>query len=146
MYFNSFTKISLFVHILAGFIGILFFWMLVFKKKGTALHQKIGLVFYYSLNVVCCTSILNGIVYLVADTVFQQKSHPHFGYGAVMILQGLISILPAYYGQFALKSIQTLPDPKTLWLHLRWLSILVVYVVSNQIYSINNFLVHAFYV
>ena len=108
--------------------------------------KKMGKVFYYSLIVVCFTSVLNGTVYLISDAVFGQKNHPHLGYGAVMILQGLISLLPAYYGQLALKSTQILPGQKNLRLHRMFLSILIFYVIVNQFYAIKlNYFLLQFY-
>ena len=140
------VKLSVFIHTLAGFIGLLFFWILIFKKKGTNSHKKIGQVFYYSLIVVCFTSILNGTIYLVADAFFYQNIKPHLGYGVVMILQGLLSVLPAYYGQLALKSIETLPSQKTLRLHIMYLLFLVLYVVINQFFAIKfNYFLLQFY-
>lgn len=141
-----FIKISVFIHTLAGFIGVVFFWILIFKKKGTASHKKIGEVFYYSLIVVCLTSILNGVVYLVADAFFYQNIKPHLGYSVVMILQGLLSVLPAYYGQLALQSLQVLPSQKTLRLHMMYLSFLIFYVLINQFFSIRlNYFLLQFY-
>lgn len=136
MLLNHFIKFSVFTHTLAGFIGLLFFWILVFKKKGTNSHRKIGQVFYYSLIVVCFTSILNGTVYLVADAFFNQNIKPHLGYSVVMILQGLLSVLPAYYGQMALQSLEERPSQKKLRLHKMYLWFLFLYVLINQLYAL----------
>ena len=136
MILSNLIKISVFTHTVAGFIGLLFFWILIFKKKGTKSHQKIGQIFYYSLIIVCSTSILNGTVYLIADVFFEQNIKPHLGYSVVMILQGLLSMIPAYYGQLALRSINIEPSQKTIQLHLKFMLFLCFFVLVNQIYSV----------
>ena len=55
---------SLQTHIFSGFIAIFMFWTVIFMRKGTQLHKKIGTIYFLSMNVVVISSILNCMYYI----------------------------------------------------------------------------------
>ena len=60
-------KIILYTHIAAGSISLILFWIPVLVKKGSKVHNKIGMVYVYfmwivviSAGILCCLNLFRG--------------------------------------------------------------------------------------
>ena len=59
-------RMTLFVHILAGSLGLLAGYVALFAAKGSQLHRKGGMVFVYAMLVMCVGGLLIAVVRGVA--------------------------------------------------------------------------------
>ncbi|MFD1142725.1 DUF2306 domain-containing protein [Larkinella insperata] len=65
---NLLLKITLIVHIAAGFLALLVGLVPMLAKKGTRLHKLAGLLFYWCMATVCLTAVY--LVFFKPSTLF----------------------------------------------------------------------------
>ena len=58
---DSFSKILLSTHVIAGFISLILFWIPVFVRKGGDIHRKVGKVYVYLMWYVVLSALLLSI-------------------------------------------------------------------------------------
>lgn len=76
-------KVLLFIHIPAGFIGLVLFWIPVIVKKGGNIHVKVGKAYVFSMWIVVITAMIMCIINAINEEYI----------GAAFL--GFISILTA---------------------------------------------------
>lgn len=65
---NFLVKITLIVHVAAGFLALLVGLVPMLAKKGTRLHKVTGLIFYWCMAIVCVTAVY--LVFFKPSTLF----------------------------------------------------------------------------
>lgn len=124
---ESIDKIILPVHVLAGFISLVLFWLPVIVKKGSKLHIKIGWAYVYSMWFVVLSAAVLSIINTIQGAYFIAL---FLGYLT------LISGMPLWYGITVLKYKNG--ATKELYNKRRIISILIVIVGAiNVIYAIS---------
>jgi hypothetical protein len=82
------------LHIFSGFLGLFFFWIPVFTKKGGKIHRKFGLGYVYSMWAVIATSVILSIEnFLTGNPIL----------GAFLGFIAILTANPLWYGIAILK-------------------------------------------
>lgn len=100
-------SILLKAHVFTGFISLILFWLPIFLKKGSPLHNRIGRYYVYMMWVVVGTAILLSIRnFIIGKTIMAS----FLGFIA------LITAKPLWHGRVVLKikKNQTIPYRNTL--------------------------------
>ena len=86
------------VHNVFGCLCLISFWLVVFMKKGTLIHKRIGKIYFYTLSVVCFTSIVNGVVrvHFMTEDPSYYKFPPHFY--SLLFIGAILAFVPMYTG------------------------------------------------
>lgn len=58
---NELSKALLMIHVVAGFTSLVLFWIPVIVKKGSTIHNKVGMWYVYMMTVVVLSSALLSI-------------------------------------------------------------------------------------
>lgn len=114
------------MHVLAGFVSLILFWLPVFVKKGGKLHTKIGWAYVYAMWFVVVSAGLLSIINLVAGHYFNAL---FLGYLTV------ITGMPLWYGISILKykkgaTVELYNRKRLLYLFI------VIFGLVNVIYAI----------
>jgi hypothetical protein len=96
-------RLVLFVHICAGFLGLIAFWTPALARKGGIAHRKVGMVFYRCTAVVAVSGTLMALVMLA--TPGRRAGAPFLFYLV------LITFTPVYHG---VRVLETRDAPETL--------------------------------
>ena len=62
-------KAILGIHVSAGALSLILFWMPVFTKKGNKAHRKTGIWYTYSMGIVVVTAAILCVVNLLAGDI-----------------------------------------------------------------------------
>jgi hypothetical protein len=60
---NTIFKSAMFIHVIAGIISLITGLIGMLSKKGSKLHNKLGIVFYYAMCIIFITTVLFFIIY-----------------------------------------------------------------------------------
>lgn len=109
---DQLKSIILFIHIIAGSVSLIVFWIPVLVKKGGDIHIKVGKVYVFLMWIVVITAILLSIINL------------YIGYYIIAAFLGFLSIItahPLWYGMVILKHKKEVPSRVTqINLLLNW--------------------------
>lgn len=113
---EALSKGLLSIHILAGFLSIVLFWIPMFVKKGNNVHRKVGKAYVYSMWVVVSTAIILSI-----ENFAQGKVQ----FAAFLGFLAIITAQPIWYGIAILKYKNSLPASlKQKHLMFNWLIVI----------------------
>ena len=120
------NKCILPIHVVAGFISLVLFWLPIAVKKGGNLHIKIGWAYVYSMWMVVSTAFALSIINLIQHDYF---SALFLGYLTV------ITSMPLWYGISILKYKKGITP--ALFNRRKWLYMgIVIFGTVNVLYAI----------
>ena len=91
-YIFSFSRL---IHIIAGFVALLVFWIPIVTRKGRKLHRTSGWIFVSSMATVSVTALYMGI-YRIAWAVSSEPGATSFAWFLIFI--SILSGATAWYG------------------------------------------------
>ena len=68
------------IHIWTGFFALVLFWGIVFLKKGSLLHRKMGLIYFFSILMLFVSSFVNTLLVLRLPQVLRPELKVEFVY------------------------------------------------------------------
>ena len=63
------------LHIAAGGVSLILFWLPILTKKGRTAHRRIGLVYVYAMSVVVVSAFILSGIYILSGA--SDKIQPH---------------------------------------------------------------------
>ncbi|MCU0326524.1 MAG: hypothetical protein MUF45_14930 [Spirosomaceae bacterium] len=100
-------KSSIFIHILAGFLSLALGLVAMIAKKGSQIHNRAGLVFYWSMTVIFITTI----IFMILDPTSLRYQF--------FLTIGIVSFYPNWSGRRML-SMKKGINPTTIDLAAAW--------------------------
>ena len=73
-------NIFLNIHIWTGFLALIFFWSIVLLKKGSLLHRRVGLFYFFSILMLFISSFINTFLVLYAPVILRPGLKVEFVY------------------------------------------------------------------
>lgn len=69
------------IHIWTGFLAIVFFWGIVLFRKGSSLHRKMGVFYFFTIAMLSISSIVNTFIILILPKLYNAEIGPQYVYG-----------------------------------------------------------------
>ena len=85
----------LYLHIFAGTISLVLFWLPILSKKGRQLHKKSGLIYTYAMGIVVVTACLLSFIRLTEDSYID---------GLALLFLAVLTLIPLVSGIQVLKA------------------------------------------
>ncbi len=121
-------KITLPIHVAAGFIGLVLFWLPIFVKKGAKLHVKIGWGYVFAMWTVIVTAAVMSMISLIDG---------HYFIALFLGFLTLITIEPLWYGISILKFKKGVN--KAMYNKRRTLqAVIIVYSLINIVFALQG--------
>jgi len=103
--FSFLLEALLALHVAAGVLSLVLFWLPIITKKGRTAHRRIGLVYVYAMSVVIASAlILSSIHLLSGDTVG----------GLAFLFLSVLTMVPLVSGVQVLKAKRPTPGYRRL--------------------------------
>lgn len=83
------------LHIVAGFLALLIFWLPIVTKKGGKVHNRIGWIYVYAMTVVSFSALYMGLYRIFLDPSRNQDS---ISFSWFLIFISILSGASACYG------------------------------------------------
>lgn len=116
------------LHIIAGILSLVLFWLPIITKKGRTAHRRIGRVYTYAMSTVVITAlVLSGIRLVSGD--------PEAGWALLFL--AVLTTVPLMSGVQVLKAKQPTQGYRRLrlWLAGMLLSVSIALLVGWQVYE-----------
>lgn len=88
-------SLSVFIHVVAGFIALIFLWMPLFFRKGGTYHRVTGWVFTYSMFMISGTSVHLSLYRIWYEGNLTTEE---FSFYLFLIFIAILSFSTAFYG------------------------------------------------
>ncbi|MFZ5841302.1 MAG: hypothetical protein ACOY3E_00250 [Pseudomonadota bacterium] len=137
------------VHVLAGALGLLLFWLPIFSRKGSPLHRRAGRYFLWCVYLIGSTSLLSVSVRFGSELAHGRTptALPLFGFMVLLAYLGVTVLVGAWYMRHVLiqkHDLAGLRRPLAWWLiGLSALSSAVLFAVAWSVPSSANVLLYA---
>lgn len=102
-------QILLTLHIAAGVLSLVLFWIPLITKKGRSLHRKFGIAYVYMMYTVLITSIILSVI---------RFSVGSYGAGLALLFLGILTAVPLLSGMQILNAKKPSPEYRKLRLFL----------------------------
>ncbi|MFK7847586.1 MAG: hypothetical protein AB8G77_20005 [Rhodothermales bacterium] len=102
-------QILLTLHIAAGVLSLVLFWIPLITKKGRSLHRKFGIAYVYMMYTVLITSIILSVIRFSAGS---------YGAGLALLFLGILTAVPLLSGMQILNAKKPSPEYRKLRLFL----------------------------
>lgn len=83
------------IHVIAGFIALIFLWMPLFFRKGGAWHRITGWIFTFSMFIISATSVYLSLYRIGFD---ESQTTAQFSFSIFLIFIAILSFSTATYG------------------------------------------------
>ncbi|NQD38272.1 hypothetical protein HPT27_14690 [Permianibacter sp. IMCC34836] len=118
------------LHILAGAIGLVLFWVPIFSRKGSPVHKRFGQGFLWCVNIIGVTALTSVSLHLGVAAMQDQPlwATPKFGLLVFLGYLGITVLTGAWYMRHVLIHKR---DPAALRRPLAWALMALAFVSST---------------
>lgn len=88
-------QLSRWLHIIAGFLALLVFWIPIVTKKGGKTHNRVGWLYVYAMTIVSISALHMGIYRIFLDPASDQD---RIAFSWFLIFISILSGASAWYG------------------------------------------------
>ena len=121
------------IHIYSGTLSIIFFWVIIYFKKGERLHKFLGQAYTLFMAILCLTTILMCLLVLKFG-VFAPTARLHL----FLLAAGLIAFVPAHTAIWVSRMIHHKSFPNYSY-HLLVNSVALLFGLALGVYAIFAF-------
>ena len=113
------------LHVAAGVLSLVLFWLPIITKKGRTVHRRIGLVYVYAMSVVVASALILGSIRIFSDVED----------GLSFLFLSVLTMVPLVSGVQVLKVKRPTPGYRRLRIELAGLlfAVSVVLLVGWQV-------------
>ena len=113
------------LHVAAGVLSLVLFWLPILTKKGRTVHRRIGLVYVYAMSVVIVSALILGSIHIFSDAED----------GLAFLFLSVLTMVPLVSGVQVLKAKRPTPGYRRLRMVLAGLlfAVSVVLLVGWQL-------------
>ncbi|RFU61822.1 DUF2306 domain-containing protein [Peribacillus glennii] len=83
------------IHIIAGFLALIIFWIPMVTKKGGKIHNRVGWIYVYSMSIVAASAFYMGVYRVFFDT---NADNERISFSWFLIFISILSGASAWYG------------------------------------------------
>jgi len=118
---SELIEINRFIHITAGFTGLVAFWVPVFARKGGQWHRRFGRVFKYCAYIVLLAALAAVVLHLAAGLAAGEGPRQTPGSFAFLVFLGYLAVVTFIVLRHGLgvlehKDLTSLNTPLNRWL------------------------------
>ncbi|WP_201317912.1 DUF2306 domain-containing protein [Paenibacillus sp. EPM92] len=103
---------SRWLHIVAGFLALLLFWIPIVTKKGGKTHNRIGWIYVYAMTIVSISALYMGIFRIFLDPASDQD---RISFSWFLIFISILSGASAWYGIRVLRFKRRQEKHRNVW-------------------------------
>ncbi len=103
---------SRWLHIVAGFLALLIFWIPIVTKKGGKTHNRIGWIYVYAMTIVSISALYMGIFRIFLDPTSDQD---RISFSWFLIFISILSGASAWYGIRVLRFKRRQEKHRNVW-------------------------------